>query len=342
MKRLSLLLSVLLALILTGCTVSDLARYPYISQERRLSHANLTLAVPQEEWMVALGGQLTELVSSYSDGTIKLQLIPAEEPLELYRTGEAELVLCTSKELSGMAPEFAWLSLPFLFPTPESYLAALNAPAGPVRGRRVVTEQAAPENPAKEPKTEKKITGELLGGYYDSGWMMATDPYGEALLYGELFGVHHLFPDRSLFLTLGARDTASGNAKKLRQLLEQGETGSIEFWPESPEGELPTVGALLCSRHRMEGRFLILRDNAVEGDVRDCLLQAVSETATQAARQRMESEEETLALLGPVADDDRKRELSRLFERMQQNYLFSPASYGIPEEAMDFLRPILE
>ena len=307
-------------LLLTGCTVGDLARYPYVSQEKRQHHQTVTVAVPQEEWVLALGGQMTELVSAYSDGAVKLQLMPSEDPAELYRSGEAELLLCTGDELCRWESSLGWIRLPFLFPSPDEFLAAANAPGGPLRGTSVTVGETA---------------GTLLGGFYDRGWMLAVRPQNGSIFAGVSFGADSRFGAGDLFRLAGAREIVSGTPQQLLQ----GEAGAAEFLPEEAEQAFPAGTKPVLSRHRTEGRFLIVREDVTDRAVLDCLLQALCETTAPAALQRMAAEEETLAAVLPGASGEYSRELLDAGQRMRRNYQFSPASYGLPEEAEQFLEP---
>lgn len=319
----------LTAALLAGCTVADLSHYPYASQEHSIPRTRLTLAVPQEEWTVALCGQLSELVAERSGGAVSLQFTPAEDPMELYRSGEADMVLCTTDEIIQLDDSLGWLSLPFLFQSPGEYLTATNEEQSLVRTSEALRAASG---------------GSVVGTYYDCGWMLASTAAAQETspLTGILFGSDYRFSSGELFNGLSARDTATGNAKKLWQLFSQGEAATVEFRPDETENLPGGTSFVTISRHRIEARFLLLRDGVLEGDALLCLTQAVSETVGQASHQRMQEEESRLeALCGAANANLITQRPSELFKRAVWIYQTSSSAYALSTETLKFLMPFL-
>lgn len=280
--------------------------------------------------MMALCGQMSEQIADRSEGAITLQLTPTEDPLALYRTGEVDMAFCTTQQMTEIDPELQWLSLPMLFADPEQYLACVNAEESPVKQSQAVADE---------------LGGSVLGAFYDCGWMMASAKEGAEApdpLRGVLFGVDFRYNGREQYLALGTRDTAFGNAKKLWQLLSQEEAGTIEFLPQETESLPEAAIAVTLSRHRMGGRFLILRRDAVEEESMLYLQQAVSETLGQACRQRMEQEESlTAALCTASGAEFRSEPLQTLSKNAAANYRGDGSRFGLSETVLTALEPYL-
>lgn len=325
MRRFYTAISLLLLLALCGCSMRDLAGYPYVSQENGIPRSKLILAVPQEEWMMALGGQLSEIVSTHSEGAVDLQVTAVEDPMQLYQSGKADMAFCSGEQIMGMDESLAYLSLPFLFQSPEDYLTAVNEEDSPVRTSEAIRQQTG---------------GNILGVYYDCAWMLAASKQASNAanpLYGLRIGTDNRFPFREVFLRLQAGDTASGNPKRMWQLFLQGEISTLEFLAEEADESLGEAEKIYYTRHRIEGRFLLLREGAVEEAVRLCLLQAFSETVEQACRQRMEQEQTLVeGLCSEEAVKDADSGFAGLYEAAGSLYQREGQSYGLSQSQIAF------
>lgn len=270
----------LLALLLSGCALGELHSYPYEPESRTYSPAKITLAVSQEEWMVALGGQISEKIAALTDDTVTLEVAPQEDPLAAYRANQADLVFCDTSEMRQADSSLGWLSLPFLFDGPQVYLAALNSPQSPIRNLTAL---------------KQAFAGEVVGVYYDCGWMMALDAAEmPSALTNLKIGADERMAGLSPYTELGAQKTLVAPAGELPQMLAKHELDLAEFRADDLSA-VEGATAVNLSRHRMEGRFLILREGVCSENLRLCIKQAVSATVEQACAQRMNAEESSIA-----------------------------------------------
>lgn len=315
-KGISLLLAVMVML-LCGCTAGELNRYPFISQEQTPPRTRLTLVVGQEEWLFALGSQLSEVVADLSGGAVSLQVVPAENAAETVAAGQGDLCFVSSGQLTEADPGLSFLQLPFLFATPEDALACLNGEDSPVAASALAQERY----------------GSFIGGYYDSGWCIAVNTHtaNDLLRWGR-FGVDQRFGDRECYLALGADETATGDTKRLIQLLSEGELAAVEMLPQ----KAPMVQeelALCLSRHRIEAQLLFIRQGAAGEEAVQCLRQAFNETVTQAAAQRMQLEQEQLeAWGGEILSEETA---GSAFEQAMYFYRWQGMAWGLPEGFAD-------
>lgn len=316
-KRIALLLAVMLTL-LSGCAAGDLSRYPVISQEQALPRTRLVLLVGEEEWLFALGSQLSEVVSDLSGGAVSLLVTPVGDPSEAFAAEEGDLCFISSEELTRADPGLSYLRLPFLFAAPEDALTCLNGEESPVTASALLQQRY----------------GTLIGAYYDSGWCMAVNEGAITIgsLYLGRFGVNQRFTDRECFLPLGAADTAAGDTKRLMQLLSEDELAAIEISPEELTA-LQQGLSVYPSRHRIEVQYLFLRQQAADERVLPYLRQAFHETVTQASIQRMQWEEEQLnSIGGQTLPSDA---VEPIFRQAGFSYRWRGTGWGLPEGFAD-------
>ena len=281
-------LTVLLALcLLAGCG-PQLDRFPRVETTAPTYPAQtLTIDIPLGADQFTQDGvaQLAAAVLELSGGAGTLEAIPSQNPAAALSNGATHLALLDNRQLLEADPSMVFLDWPFLLEDAGQWLTVMGAEDGVVRGSASL---------------QKALNGEVIGLWYGGrAVLLCRGNFYEAISFaGTSLGMLEDHMDTGFFQgigeDLGAKILCAGDPAELMALFDQKEIKYMELFLDDldPDALPEALKYLEDTTHRVEGLWLVLGKDAVDGETAR-LLRAAAASVPQTvwdARARQEED----------------------------------------------------
>ena len=274
-----------LCLMAVGCAPAGLWKYPRaeVPEESPGPPELLEITLPShgDQTLRDAMDLLTAKAKDISGGRLLLEISFAEDPLELYQSGEREAVMLSDVMVSQLEPALDCLELPFLYPSREDFLTALGDGEGPVKNGRF----------------SQSLLGEVLAVYYGgtAGILSRNNLYLDEVgleSVGTLGFWEGESPEgQALMRHLGVQNLDLGSSQEQQERFSGKQLRAMEFFLDS-ETIPQEAKYFYYTRHRTRTFWLLLREDAsLSEEGREYLRQATAYTIQSQNQARAALEE---------------------------------------------------